>query len=433
MKKRLILFVHGLGGDSETSWGQFPQLIRNDEELHKNYDIDFYSYPTSIFPISLFKKGPKIQEIANGLRTMINNRFDNYLSIGIVCHSLGGLIARKYLLDEIKRGNKTRINKLLLYAVPNNGANLAAIGKYLAFRNRQIAQICKDSDLIELLNEDWFQLEIANFVEVKYVIGSLDQIVDERSAKNYWGNLNIETIIDKGHIDIVKPCSYNDLAFLVLKKFLGDFEPPAISGKLIEIPDERKKVTSNENRRAVYQQAYALAVKMKSAIHAEDIKQVEVIAQAQNWYDRSNMSLERELRDEFRKSIHYLGGYENLMVCWKETGHLKGWNDPETKQYVQEIRESFKTIAELPQKIENSFDRDERLLKLLVHKARFVNNETEYFFINATNLSPMREVEVTHIWFEGDGQIAVLQDDRPLPKRLKLDETWETTEFRELG
>ncbi|MGH7455764.1 MAG: hypothetical protein ACRENG_30695, partial [bacterium] len=31
-----------------------------------------------------------------------------------------------------------------------------------------------------------------------------------------------------------------------------------------------------------------------------------------------------------------------------------------------------------------------------------------------------------HIWFEGEDQIAVLQDDRPLPKRLKLDESWET-------
>lgn len=33
---------------------------------------------------------------------------------------------------------------------------------------------------------------------------------------------------------------------------------------------------------------------------------------------------------------------------------------------------------------------------------------------------------MTHVWFDGERQIAVLQSDRPLPKRLKLDETWET-------
>jgi hypothetical protein len=47
------------------------------------------------------------------------------------------------------------------------------------------------------------------------------------------------------------------------------------------------------------------------------------------------------------------------------------------------------------------------------------------YFINATNLSD-REIEITHIWFDCDPDIHVMQPDRPLPKRLKPDETWET-------
>jgi hypothetical protein len=68
---------------------------------------------------------------------------------------------------------------------------------------------------------------------------------------------------------------------------------------------------------------------------------------------------------------------------------------------------------------------DQRRLRLTVHKATFIDNGLECYFINATNLSD-REVEVTHIWFECDSQIPVMQLERPLPKRLRPDETWET-------
>jgi len=53
------------------------------------------------------RKMPKIQELAAALKTEINNRYADFESIVLVCHSLGGLIARKYLLDEVKASGKT--------------------------------------------------------------------------------------------------------------------------------------------------------------------------------------------------------------------------------------------------------------------------------------------------------------------------------------
>ena len=38
-----IIFVHGLGG-GETTWGQFPKLIKEDSTL--SVDIDFMIYPS---------------------------------------------------------------------------------------------------------------------------------------------------------------------------------------------------------------------------------------------------------------------------------------------------------------------------------------------------------------------------------------------------
>lgn len=69
----------------------------------------------------------------------------------------------------------------------------------------------------------------------------------------------------------------------------------------------------------------------------------------------------------------------------------------------------------------------ERRLKFRVHRAFFVNNPVECYFLNLTNLSPNRVLEITHIWYEdGRHHIPVQQPSRPLPHRLQLDGTWET-------
>jgi hypothetical protein len=70
-----------------------------------------------------------------------------------------------------------------------------------------------------------------------------------------------------------------------------------------------------------------------------------------------------------------------------------------------------------------------RRVRVRVHRAIFVHEKVvgpECYFINVTNLSMSREVEVTHVWFECAPRIDVFPVERPLPKRLKVDETWET-------
>ena len=67
-----------------------------------------------------------------------------------------------------------------------------------------------------------------------------------------------------------------------------------------------------------------------------------------------------------------------------------------------------------------------RHIRVLVHRAFFDNDQEEYFFINVTNLSQKRDIEITHIWFNSNPKVHVIRDDRKLPKRLRPDETWET-------
>jgi hypothetical protein len=66
-----------------------------------------------------------------------------------------------------------------------------------------------------------------------------------------------------------------------------------------------------------------------------------------------------------------------------------------------------------------------RSARLLVHRS-YLPTGRECYFLNVTNLSRDRTIEVTHVWFATDPLVPALPTDRPLPKTLKPDENWET-------
>lgn len=193
--------------------------MEKDEKL-REYEPDFFSYPTSRFRWPWSPKCSKIQTLAEGLKTKIETRYPQHTNIILVCHSLGGLIGRKYVLEEVKCNRKRRVLGLLLYAVPNNGAQLASVANQISWRNNQLRQLCKDSDMLRDLNEDWRKLKVDQAVQLKYVVAALDRILDEQSAQLMWGNENVEVVADRGHLDIIKPKNSNDLPFEILKNFV---------------------------------------------------------------------------------------------------------------------------------------------------------------------------------------------------------------------
>ena len=70
---------------------------------------------------------------------------------------------------------------------------------------------------------------------------------------------------------------------------------------------------------------------------------------------------------------------------------------------------------------------EKRRVRVLTHRATLLNSRQECLFINVTNLSKTRDIEVTHVYLELPGGMRhVLQQSRQLPKRLSADESWET-------
>jgi hypothetical protein len=67
-----------------------------------------------------------------------------------------------------------------------------------------------------------------------------------------------------------------------------------------------------------------------------------------------------------------------------------------------------------------------RCVSVLVHRAYFVPGSPKHYFMKVVNLSPNREIEITHIWFDTNPRVDNLNHDRPLPARLRTDESFET-------
>ena len=250
MKERLILFVHGLGGAGEATWrltpnAGFPELISRDTSVCTEADMAFFEYPTSLFRLPFTASPSRVRDLAEGLRSQIENRYPQYKAIMLVCHSLGGLVARKYLVEELKRRDvKLRVDKLLLYAVPNHGSALAGIGRHISWRHNQLTQLCRNSELVEELNADWKNLGIDQRVAVRYVVAGQDRVVDKQSAVHLWGNDKVDSILDVGHTSVVKPSKFGDLSYLIFRRFALGPVPVFLSVGAGRNPTQEAFVTS---------------------------------------------------------------------------------------------------------------------------------------------------------------------------------------------
>ncbi|WP_319584735.1 hypothetical protein [uncultured Pseudodesulfovibrio sp.] len=220
--KELLLFIHGLGGNADSTWGSFKDLLSDDEDIRKRYDIAFFEYRTSI-GLKFWIRGAPGQVLADALKSEIELRYSTYERITIVAHSLGGLIAKRFILDRLKYDQRLPVFRILFYATPHSGSQLASIAKYVSFMNRHLKQLCKKSDFVDLLNREWAQIDSSG-VKKLYCIGGDDAIVSPRNAAENWGN-NYITVGNKGHRSLVKPTSHDDLSYIALKKFIcGDPE-----------------------------------------------------------------------------------------------------------------------------------------------------------------------------------------------------------------
>jgi hypothetical protein len=216
---KVILFVHGLSGSSEGTWGAMIELFRRDR-CFSEFALDTYEYPTSKIRFALGRKMPGIQDLALGLASYIHAYHSDKKEIVLVGHSLGGLVLRYYILNEFKINNNTPIVAAAMIATPHTGSALARIGSSFSWGHAHLKQLAKGGDLLRSILDDWGMLKIEKKIKTLYVSGGIDSVVDRESSMPYHGMSNFENLIKYGHVQVIKPEHENDIRFLTLKKFV---------------------------------------------------------------------------------------------------------------------------------------------------------------------------------------------------------------------
>lgn len=206
-------------------------LLSNEEEF-KNVKIDSFSYPSGIFAVNkknkfidkilsigfiqLFSKDCfSISELSNQLSFKIENDFKEYKNLILVGHSMGGIIARKYLLTH----SASNVSKLILYASPVQGSAFATFLNYFVKTNKQLMDLKRNSKLLKDLNFEWKNSEETKKLKVINVVTPFDQYISINKLYDYWNPEPDEFYIIKNklHLSIIFPKNTSDKVYSILK------------------------------------------------------------------------------------------------------------------------------------------------------------------------------------------------------------------------
>ncbi|KQR85372.1 hypothetical protein ASG35_26590 [Burkholderia sp. Leaf177] len=239
----LILFVHGFTGGKET-WmntqhGYFFDQLSQFPSIEENFDIATFEYFTKLSSLfvefnsnigrlkSLFtniqtksKKNISIEDISALLSTQIRFALAAYDNIIVVAHSMGGLVTKACILNDLRQGQPSKIKLFISLAVPHLGANLATYGKLLS-NNKQINDLAPLSELCPTMNNEWVKYNLKP--GIKYFYGMYDDIVTKESAIGT-DNLPQDTIAcNDDHLSISRPGGVSSIAITAIKQFLDNF------------------------------------------------------------------------------------------------------------------------------------------------------------------------------------------------------------------
>lgn len=215
-----VLFIHGFMGDVHKTWGDFPALLEADPKLSE-WDILSLGYSSSLwFDVTgLWSASPSIEKLAYLLDTVSNfGDLEDYESIAIVAHSMGGLVVQKALVsnDELAK----RVSHLILFGTPSGGLVKASLFKRW---KRQIRDMAADGGFIKELRHSW-RSRFGDDPPFRFlaVAGSRDEFVPSRSSLEPFAPEH-RAVVYGDHLEMVKPDGPDDLSVqVVVSHLVGD-------------------------------------------------------------------------------------------------------------------------------------------------------------------------------------------------------------------
>ena len=213
-----IVFIHGILSDGEECWkhenGTFwPELIAEEAAL-SSVGVYLFKYKTGVFSAT-YSLGDAVDSLGEHLR------LDNVLSrrqIIFVCHSMGGIVARRFLVkNAVELIDADKEFGLFLIASPSLGAKYAnwlrPMARLLGHTQADILRFSQTNTWLNDLDRDFMKLRDSNrlkisgkeLVEDQFIVARgiwHRQVVEPPSGARYFGNST--KIPNSDHSSIVR-------------------------------------------------------------------------------------------------------------------------------------------------------------------------------------------------------------------------------------
>jgi pimeloyl-ACP methyl ester carboxylesterase len=227
-----VVFVHGILGHYIATWGKFPKLLSEDEDLPA-LDILLWGYRSGFLARNheLHLEGG---HLATTLETMIEPGSD----IVLVGHSMGGLIILKALVDRMSGGHAqsppcAAVTWISLFATPLTGTWLAGlVGSLFASGLSRLSSLYKHlnalasgpfvEDLMAAVRPHIYEPGAENArhrkIPIRIIAATLDRAVNEADrdfALAPYTNPPPQQL-DYNHQDVKLPGHAGDIRYKVL-------------------------------------------------------------------------------------------------------------------------------------------------------------------------------------------------------------------------
>lgn len=252
MKKFAVVFIHGLKG-GESTWKNdegvsFKSLLEKDVKIKENCEIieyDFFTQLTELMNgfvakqahsiisklplinrISRYKytkrnqRNKSIEDLSKGLASHLRANFKNTEYIILIGHSLGGLIAKKLIVDQVEKARTINVVGYVSIAVPHKGSMKAL---FLQFNSNKHIQELKPLDKQTLeLDEKWEKYKLS-LPKSAYLIALDDEVVTPHTAKpNNIDDIEVWELDQEDHTSICKPIDESVNSYIVIRDFIKD-------------------------------------------------------------------------------------------------------------------------------------------------------------------------------------------------------------------